>query len=156
MQRPKKGSTPKQYAYAQLKLTGGGRSKNEIARKAGFSPSVANNAKYKIETTEGYHNAMLALATESNNVLGAILAEYSARGLKDFSNKDLNGAVNAISSAWDRIEERRAPARNKTVEGNPLRRAVLQKVETQHIHITEAPASAPIQKPIDVEVDDDF
>ncbi len=138
MKRPRGGSTPKQYAYAQLKMTGGGRSKKEIGKLAGFSNSVAANAKYKIENTEGFHNAMLELATKSNNILLSILSEYQARGLKDFSNKDLNGAVNAIGAAWDRIENRRNPAKSKDPEQNPLRRAILQKVENQTINVNPA------------------
>lgn len=137
MKRSRLGSTPKQYAYAQLRLTGGGRSKNEIARKAGFSPSVANNAKNKIESTEGYHNAMLELAQKSNNVLLSIITEYEIRGLKNFSNTELNSAVNAISGAWDRIENRRAPARSKDPEQNLLRKAIIQKVEQQTINMVQ-------------------
>lgn len=148
MKRPKVGSTPKQYAYAQRKLNGEGRSKKEMALLSGFSQSVAENAKYKIETTEGYHNAMLEMATKSNNLVMAAMSEFEARGLGNFSNKDLIGALNAITSAWDRIEERRAPSRNKSPDTNPLRAALMQKVENQTVNIhpaAESPAPAIIR-----------
>ncbi len=153
MKRPKTGSTPKQYAYAHLRLTGAGRSKNELARKAGFSPSVANNVKYKIESTEGYHNAMLEMATKSNNLVMATMAEFEARGMKKFSNQELISALNAITSAWDRIETRRAPARTKDPEQNALRRVVLEKVEKTTTRVTTEVSAPPLSQVVrDVEV----
>ena len=133
MKRRKGGSTLKQFAYARKLLNADGRSKEDIARTVGFSPSVAKNAYNKIEKTEGFQNAVLKLAAESNSVLLSIITEYRLRGLSDFSNKDLNGAVNAISVAWDRINKHRAPDKNRTPEGNPLRAAVLQRVEHQTV-----------------------
>lgn len=152
MKRPKHGSTPKQFAYAQRRLSGGGATKKEMALLSGFSPSTAENAKYKIEETEGYKIAMLDLATKSNNVLLKLFAEYELRGLDDFSNSDLNGALNAISSAWEKIEKRRNPDTMKTEDGNPLRRIFMQKVENQTVHM------APIDKKVikDVEVKEDI
>jgi len=133
MKRPSTGSTPKQYAYATMRLTGQGGSKKEIARKAGFSHSVAKNAKYKIENTEGYQNAVIVLAHESNNLLLAILAEFKARGVKNFSNKDLIGSLKAMTTAWDKIDNKRAPAKLKTDDGNPLRAVFTKRVETQTV-----------------------
>jgi len=133
MKRPSTGSTPKQYAYATMRLTGQGGSKKEIARKAGFSHSVAKNAKYKIENTEGYQNAVIVLAHESNNLLLAILAEFKARGVKNFSDKDLIGSLKAMTTAWDKIDNKRAPAKLKTDEGNPLRAVFTKRVETQTV-----------------------
>src|SRR5690606_24533171 len=131
MKRPQKGSTIKQYAYATRRLNGDGRSKKEIALKSGYSMTMAENAKSKIESTEGYQNAVIELAHKSNNLLLAVMTEFEARGLKDFSNADLTKALNAISGAWDRIEKTRAPAKLKTPEGNPLRAVFTRRVETQ-------------------------
>jgi len=114
MKRAKKGSTVKQYAYATRRLNGQGKSKKEMALLSGYTMSMAENAKHKIEETEGYQNAVVVLAAESNNLLLAVMAEFKARGLEDFSNKDLNAALNAISNAWDRIEKVRAPNKMKT------------------------------------------
>jgi hypothetical protein len=150
MKRSKSGSTPRQYAYAVKKLGGQGRSKKDIALSVNFSPSVAANAANKIETTAGYLNAVIGLATESNNLVLAIMTEYKARGFKNFSNKDLSGALNAISGAWERFDKKRAPDQNRTPEGNPLRKVIMQKVENQVINVTAepAPASTPEPAPI--------
>lgn len=142
MKRPKRGSTIKQYAYATRRLNGDGKSKKELALKSGFSLAVAENAKAKIEDTEGYKNAIIQLATDSNNLLMAVMAEFQARGLSDFSNKDLNGALNAISAAWDRIEKTRAPDRLRTPEGNPLRALMMKRVETQMVAVETVPTEA--------------
>lgn len=121
MKRPQRGSTIKQYAYATRRLNGQAASKKEAALLSGFSITVAENAKHKIEETEGYQNAVIVLATESNNLLLAVLHEFKARGLSEFTNKELNGALNAISGAWDRIERTRAPDKMKNPEVNRLR-----------------------------------
>lgn len=133
MKRPRNGSTIKQFAYATRKLSGGGDSKKEIALLSGFSTAVANNAARKIETTEGYHNAMIVLAHESNNLMLEVFHEYKARGLSEFSDKDLNGALNAISAAWEKVEKRRAPNNNTDPEHNPLKKVILNRIENQTI-----------------------
>ena len=133
MKRPRNGSTLKQSAYAQRILNGGAETKKEAALLSGFSQSVANNAGSHIEKTQGFHNAMIVLAHESNNMMLEIFSEYKARGLKEFSDKDLNSALNAISNAWERIEKRRAPNKNETPEGNPLKRVVMNRIENQTI-----------------------
>ncbi len=109
MKRPVHGSTPKQFAYATRMLNGQADSKKEAALLSGFSMSVAENAHAKIEKTEGYHNAMEQLALKSNNLMLAALSQFEARGLKDFSNKELIAALNAIGSAWERVEKVRNP-----------------------------------------------
>lgn len=131
MKRPRRGSTIKQVAYATRMLNGQAGSKKEAALLSGFSMSVAENAKYKIEDTEGYKNAMIHLAQKSNNLLMQVMYEFEVRGLTEFSNKDLISALNAISSAWDRIDTKRAPQKMKTPEGNPLRRVFTERVETR-------------------------
>lgn len=152
MKRPQKGSTIKQYAYATRRLSGQGSSKKEIALLSGFSPSVADNAKAKIEDTEGYQNAVIVLATESNNLLLAVMSEFKARGLKNFSNKDLNAALNAISGAWDRIEKTRAPNKLKTPEGNPLRAIFTERTRT--VEIETAKESATAKEPTQIPQED--
>lgn len=142
MKRSKTGSTPKQYAYATRRLGGQGRSKKEIALLSGFSQSVAENAKHKIEDTEGYHNAVIQLAVDSNNLLLAAMEEFKARGLKGFTNSELTKALNAISSAWDRIEKVRAPDKMKTPEGNRLRGVFTRRVETHTAVIDQVPTEA--------------
>lgn len=142
MKRTRVGSTIQQVAYARKLFNGQGKSKKEIALSVGYSPAMANNALAKIENTEGFHNAMQRLATDSNNLLLACMEEYKIRGLSTFSDKDLNGAMNAITAGWDRIAKARAPNKNTDPEQNPLRRVFMQKVENQTINVT--PATAPI------------
>lgn len=156
MKRPQKGSTVKQYAYAVRRLSpGDAGSKKEIALLSGYSIAMAENAKYKIEETEGYKNAVIALATKSNNLLLAVMTEFETRGVSTFSNKDLNAALNAITGAWDRIEKVRAPAAMKTPAGNPLlgvfQRRVETKTETQTAVFAAPPASEAPQPPLHVE-----
>lgn len=152
MKRSKNGSSPKQYAYAMNKLGGNGRSKKDIALSSGYSLTMAKNAKSKIENTEGFQNAVLALAHDSNNVAMSILAEYKARGLKNFSNKDLNGALNAIGAAWEKFNKQRAPnGSNQPL--NPIKQAIFQKIENQTVNVTEAPASASRPETIEVEAE---
>lgn len=146
MKRGKNGSTPKQYAYATKRLSGDGRTKKDIALSVGYSSTIANNIKHKVEETEGYQNAVIELARKSNNVVLAVLAEYEARGLEDFSNKDLNGALNAIASAFEKFNKVRAP--NSKQDENPLRKAILQKIENQTIHISNTPVPSPIPPPV--------
>lgn len=155
MKRPKTGSTPRQYAYAVKKLNGDGRSNKEIALSVGFPPSIANNTKNKIENTEGYQNAVIKLAQESNNMVLAVMAEYKARGLKGFSNKDLNGAMNAISAAWEKFSKTRAPSGSSNTE-NPIRKVILNKIENQTINMPNTPVVEKEEEELKEEVDLDF
>lgn len=144
MKRPKKGSTTKQYAYAVRRLNGQGDTKKEMALMSGYSQTMAKNPKTKIESTEGYNNAVIELAAKSNNLLLGVMAEFEARGMKNFSNKDLNAALNAISGAWDRIEKTRAPNKLKTPEGNPLRAVFTERTRTATFE--SAPEEPPVEE----------
>ncbi len=141
MKRPKTGSTVKQYAYAMRKLNGQGDTKMDMARSVGYSPTVARNISTKIEKTEGYHNAVIELATKSNNMVLAVMHEFEARGLKDFSNKDLVSALNAISGAWEKFEKRRVPDRTQNPDENPLKKLVMNRIENQTIINNPAPVA---------------
>ena len=148
MKRPQRGSTPKQYAYATRRLSpGGATSKKEMALLSGFSPSVAENVKAKIEDTEGYKNAIIVLATKSNNLMLAAMTEFEARGLKGFSNADLTKALNAITGSWVQIEKSRAPNQMKTPEGNRLRGVFTRRVETQTVAVESIPAEEAASAP---------
>lgn len=143
----KNSSTIKQYAYATRRLGGQGKTKKEMAILSGFSPAVAENVKAKVEDTVGYKNAVIELAHKSNNLLLAVMTEFEARGLEDFSNADLTKALNAISSAWDRVEKVRAPDKLKTPEGNRLRGILTQRVETKTITVESIPPDVPASAP---------
>jgi hypothetical protein len=73
-----------------------------------------------------------------------VMYQFEVRGLTEFSNKELIAALNAITSAWDKIDTKRQPAKMKTPEGNPLRAVFTKRVETQTMTLEEpAPASSP-------------
>jgi hypothetical protein len=126
----KKASTMKQMAYARRLLGAQGDSKKSIALDVGYSPNVANSISTHIESKPGFNNAMAALAIDSNNLALAAMHEFKARGFKEFSNKDLIGALNAIGSAWSRFN---AVPKEKTPSqaGNKLRTVILQQIENQ-------------------------
>lgn len=90
---------------------------------------------------------MSKLASESNGVALSILHEFRMRGVHEFSNKDLIGALNAIGSAWGRFN---TPLM-KNMDGpgtklgmNKLRTVIMQNVENQTIN-----APMPTEKELD-------
>jgi hypothetical protein len=127
------GATLKQMAYAKRIFGGQGKCKKQIALDCGYAPSSANSVVEHIESKPGFHNAMIVLARDSNNLALAAMEEFKARGFSDFSNKDLIGALNAIGSAWSRFnatpkEKESDPSRNR------LRTVILQQIENQTVN----------------------
>ena len=122
----------KQIAYARRVFGGQGKCKKQIALDVGYSPNVANSISSHIENQPGFHNAMAVLARDSNNLALEAMSEFKARGFKDFSNKDLVGALNAIGSAWSRFN---TPAKdpNAPASTNRLRTVILQQIENQTV-----------------------
>lgn len=115
-------------------MGGQGETKKQIALNSGYSSAVSNSVKSHIENKPGFHNAISALAVDSNNLALAAMAEFKSRGFEDFSNKELVGALNAIGNAWAKFNER--PAEKKPSEsGNKLRSVVLQQIENQTVNV---------------------
>lgn len=136
----KEGWIPQQMAYARRILGGQGSSKKQMALDAGYSPNVARSISTHIESKQGFNNAMTVLAKESNNLALAAMSEFKARGFKDFSNKELVGALNAIGNAWSKFNAE-PKEKNTTPSGNKLRTVVLQQIENQTVNTTkDAPA----------------
>jgi hypothetical protein len=127
----KKGSTMKQMAYAKRLFGAQGKNKKQIALDVGYSPFVANSISSHIENKPGFNNAMAALAVDSNNLALAAMHEFKARGFKDFSNKDLVGALNAIGSAWSRFNTIPKDPSGGNQSTNKLRTVILQQIENQ-------------------------
>ena len=119
--------------YAKRMWGAKGNDKKHIALDVGYSPSVANSTKSKIENHPGFNNAIAALAHESNNMAMAAMAEFKARGLRDFSNKDLVGALNAIAGAWGKFNAEGRGAPKIPENKNRLRTVILQRIENQTI-----------------------
>jgi hypothetical protein len=135
MKISKRGATMQQIAYARRAWGGRADSKKQIALDVGYSPSVADSPKSKIEDHKGFNNAMAVLAAESNNLALSIMHEFKSRGVQDFSNKDLVGALNAIGGAWTRfnngLREENHPVDNGK---NRLKTIVLQRIENQTLN----------------------
>ena len=123
----------RQMAYARKVFGGQGKCKKQIALDVGYSPNVANSVSSHIENQPGFHNAMAFLARDSNNLALAAMEEFKARGFKDFSNKDLVGALNAIGSAWSRFNAPPPAARGDGQQNNRLRTVILNQIEQQTI-----------------------
>jgi len=138
-------STMKQTAYAHRLLGGQGKSKKEIALNSGYSPYVANSVSSHIENKVGFNNAMSALARESNNLALEAMSEFKARGFKDFTNKELVGALNAIGSAWAKFTADKAP-KELSPSANRLKTVVLQRIDNQTINNSEISSSLGVGK----------
>jgi hypothetical protein len=155
------GSSMKQVAYARRAWGAKQETKKLIALDVGYSPSVANSVVSKIESRPGFNNAMAKLAAESNNLALTIMHEFKSRGVKDFSNKDLVGALNAIAGAWDRFNkgliERDRPVDNGK---NRLRTVILQNISGPVTNtgevVDEVPDDLIEPQPEDVPSDLDF
>lgn len=133
MKIKRKGSTIKQMAYARRILGGDGNSKKQIALNSGYSPNVARSVTSHIENKLGFNNAISALAVDSNNLALAAMHEFKARGFKDFSNKELVGALNAIGNAWSKFNAVPKDEQSSNPTGNKLRTVVLQRIENQTV-----------------------
>lgn len=145
----------KQMAYARKLLGAQGDSKKSIALDVGYSPNVANSVMQHIESKPGFHNAMAALAIDSNNLALAAMHEFQARGFKDFSNKDLVGALNAIGSAWSRFNA--VPKeKNPSERGNKLRTVILNQIENQTVYPAAEVAAPPKAAPIEGKIVEDL
>jgi len=118
-------------AYARQLFGGQGVSKKQIALNSGYSSAVSRSVKSHIEDKEGFNNAMSKLALDSNNIAISIMHEFKARGFKDFSNKDLTGALNAIGNAWSKFNAPLAEKKDDTSGGNKLKSIILQQIENQ-------------------------
>jgi len=148
----KKGaSSIQQMAYAKRILGAKGDSKKNIALDVGYSTNVAKSAASHIEKTAGFNNAMAKLAVESNNLALAAMHEFKSRGFKDFSDKNLIGALNAIGSAWSKFNALPKES-NPNQPGNKLRTIVLQQIENQTVLPDAKDVETP--KPVEGEVEE--
>ena len=136
---PKNGSTLKQMAYARRVFGAKGKIKKYIALDVGYGNGASNSISSKIEKSVGFNNAMAKLALESNNVALSVLHEFRARGVKDFSNKDLVGALNAIGNAWSKFNPLAKAAKDPSQDTNKLRTIIMQKIENQTMSTANPP-----------------
>lgn len=137
MKIQKNGSSMKQIAYARRVFGAQGTSKKNIALDVGYSKAVSNSIKSKIESRPGFNNAMAKLAVDSNNLVLEIMSEFKARGFEDYSNKDLNGAMNAITNAWTKFNGAEKPKDDPNKNQNRLRTVILQRVDNQVVNTSQ-------------------
>lgn len=128
MKRPKNGSTTRQMAYAMRSLSPQeATSKREMALAVGYAQSVADKPGQKIESTEGYANAMALLASKSGNVALKVLHELQNRDLGKESVSTLLEAISTIGAAWERFTPQIVKDDEK-IKRNSLRDIILEDV----------------------------
>ncbi len=148
----RKGSTIQQAAYARRIFSGDGISKRQIALDVGYGLSAAGDPHRAIEKTKGYNNAMARLAADAGNLALCAIAEFNARGFKEFSNSEMTRALTAISNAWSKFN---APLNGKDPYNptekqqstNKLRTIIHQRIEHQVINTNE---ETKMESPFDV------
>lgn len=149
----KDGSTLRQVAYARRVFSADGPSKRQIALDVGYGPNVANSVTTKIENLRGFNNAMAKLAQDSNLVALAVLHEFKARGVSEFSNKELVNSLNAISTAWARFNKSNfmemESGYDKSIRsaGSKLRTVILQNIAEQNINNSPTPSTSTREEP---------
>ena len=134
MKRAKNGYTRKQYAYAQNNLSGNGESKREIALRSGYTLNSANSVMSKIEQTQGYSNAMSALASDTGNVALKVYHSLKNRDLDKESVPVLLKAIDTLANAWEKFTPKQS---DDSGQPNRLRGIILQHVEQQTINTTQ-------------------
>lgn len=143
----KNGSTLKQEAYARRVWGAQGENRKHIALDVGYTMALANNPGAKIESKQGYKNAMAKLAQESNNLALKVMYEFGTRDLGQFSNKDLIASLNAIGTAWAKFKPEdpdRQNGQGNMSDKNKLRSVILQRVQHQTINNVTPATSTPV------------
>ena len=136
----------KQRAYAMRVWGAKDETRHATALNVGYSEAVARSPGTKLENQKGFNNAMAALAAESNNLALTILHEFKSRGVQDFSNKDLVGALNAIGQAWSKFNGGVRTAEEQQSK-NRLRTVVLQNIEHQTFNASPKEEPEPVIVP---------
>jgi hypothetical protein len=138
MKIAKNGSSMRQTAYARRVWAGQGTNKKQVALDVGYGPNVANSIVSKIESKRGFNNAIAKLATESNCLALAVMAEFKARNMSEFTNKDLISSLNAITQAWDRFNKGLIESQKPEDNGkNKLKTIMIQRINNQVINTAE-------------------
>ncbi len=134
MKRLKDGATFRQTQYARRILSGQGKNKKEIALSVGYAPSVASSVMSKIESTEGYANAVRSLADETGDIVMLAYASLKKRNLDNESTETILKSINILANAWQVFSN----DKKQDQEPNRLRLALNQTIKSQTVNIIPA------------------
>ena len=125
MKRSRNGYTSKQWAYAQHVLSG--KTKKESALLSGYSITTANKPKQDIEDTEGFSNAMNALASKAGNVALAIMHKLGEpERINKMTTEQLLASVSVLSTAFVRFTPK---PKNNGSDSNSLRDIFAKQIQ---------------------------
>ena len=134
MARTKKAlsSTMKQKAYARKIVSGVHKTKKETALAVGYSVSVAESAKNRIEDTPGFNNAMRDLAQETGDVVMHVYHSIKDRDLSKENLQTVLNAVEVLAGAFEKFSPKQKD--ESSLKNNRLKAVLLQRVENQTIN----------------------
>ena len=125
MKRTKEGYTRKQYAYAQRSLSPA-TTKKEDALAVGYSPAVAHSVAQKIEQTEGYSNAIAALASDAGNVALKIMHKLKHADIDKMSFETAVDQLTKVAAVFEKFTPQARAEEPKKANG--LRAIILEHV----------------------------
>ena len=130
MKRTKQGYTRKQYAYASRSLAPQeSATKKEMALAVGYSPAVAHSVAQKIERTEGYSNAIAALASDAGNVALKIMHKLKHADLDKMSFETAVDQLTKVAAVFEKFTpQAKAEPEHKP---NGLRAVILEHVTSR-------------------------
>lgn len=132
MKRTKNGYTRKQYAYAQRSLApAGATTKKAMALAVGYSPSVADSVKDRIEKTEGYSNAIAALASDAGNVALKIMHKLKHADIDKMSFETAVDQLTKVAAVFEKFTPQAKV--EETKKPNGLRAIILEHVTARDV-----------------------
>lgn len=129
------GYTTRQYAYAQRSLApADSTTKKDMALASGYSVGVSVAVSTHIEKTEGYANALAALASETGNVALKALATLKNRDLSRENTETLLRAIEVLADTWEKFTPQARPQKGEDpATPNSLRAIILHEVESTDV-----------------------
>ncbi len=124
-------------------------SRRQLAVSVGYSQSVADKVTEKIESTEGYANAMAALASETGNVALKALNVLKNRDLSKETTAQILDAIETLGRAWDRFTPQIVKADDNA------KRSSLRSIILEDSRVIDAEVKQEANE-IDQASDDDF
>lgn len=135
MKRRRNGSTDMQKEYARRRLTGVYESKKATALSVGYTHSVAVSPKSKIESTEGYANAVRDLAEETGDIVLMAYQSLKKRNLDNESTETVLKCINTLANAFKVFSDDKKQDYDQPE--NRLRLAINQHIQHQTITVNK-------------------